>query len=123
MSSSYLTVQQARDVAAWLKEQGEHKRANDVLAIIRSFENAQGMNRVLHRDNMELRAGQMRAQQDRPKMMQEAVVVPLADLRAATEDDVVRALDGAYCQPHCSPAELLELFNRMLDVLVGEDDD
>lgn len=50
-------------------------------------------------------------------------VVPVADLRAATEDDVARALDGAACQPSCSPAELLELFNRMLDVLVGEDDE
>lgn len=52
-----------------------------------------------------------------------ATSIPIADLRAATEDDVAQALDGAACQPQCSPAELLELFNRMLDVLVGEPDE
>lgn len=42
-------------------------------------------------------------------------------LRSATEDDVLRALDGAYISPPLSePAELLEFFNRMVDVMLGE---
>jgi hypothetical protein len=44
-------------------------------------------------------------------------------LRAATEDDVAAALDGAYVEtPLSHSADLLEFFNRMLDVLTGESD-
>jgi len=47
----------------------------------------------------------------------------IAQLRAATEDDVALALDRAFISlPLSDPAELLELFNRLLDVLTGEDD-
>ena len=47
----------------------------------------------------------------------------LRTLRKATEDDVLKALDGAYIEPPLSkPDELLEFFNRMLDTLAGEDD-
>lgn len=47
--------------------------------------------------------------------------VDLKALRAATEDDVARALDGAYVVlPVIDQAGLLEFFNRMLDVLTGE---
>ena len=45
----------------------------------------------------------------------------LARLRAATEDDVTRALDGAYVKLDSPAADLLEFFNRMLDVVVGEE--
>lgn len=38
-------------------------------------------------------------------------------LRAATEDDVTRALAGAYIELEASPVVLLEFFNRMLDVM------
>ena len=42
-------------------------------------------------------------------------------LRAATEDTVALALDRAYVAlPLTTPAEALEFFNRMLDVLTGE---
>lgn len=51
------------------------------------------------------------------------ISVSVAELRAATEDDVQRALEGAYCQNCGEPDVLLEFFNRMIDVLVGEDDD
>ncbi|RIV79595.1 hypothetical protein [Pelagerythrobacter aerophilus] len=45
----------------------------------------------------------------------------LAALRAADEDDVRKALEGAYVSaPLSEPAELLEFFNRMVDVLAGE---
>lgn len=48
----------------------------------------------------------------------------LTCLRAATEDDVSRALEGAYIAPPLTtPAEMLELFNRMLDVMAGERDE
>ena len=43
-------------------------------------------------------------------------------LRAATEDDVTRALDGAFVKIDAPAADLLEFFNRMIDVLVGEDE-
>lgn len=47
--------------------------------------------------------------------------IDLRALRAATEDDVKRALAGAYVElPIASPDELLEFFQRMLDVLTGE---
>lgn len=43
------------------------------------------------------------------------------DLRQTTEDDVNAALDGAYVSlPITTPAELLEAFNRILDVRLGE---
>lgn len=46
----------------------------------------------------------------------------LSTLRQATEDDVERALEGAYVSlPLTDKAVLLEFFNRMLDVLAGED--
>ncbi len=45
-----------------------------------------------------------------------------AMLRAATEDTVVEALDGACTQlPITSPAEAVELFNCMLDRLLRVD--
>lgn len=45
----------------------------------------------------------------------------LQRLRQATEDDVERALDGAYVElPIADKAAALEFFNRMLDVLAGE---
>lgn len=45
-------------------------------------------------------------------------------LRAATEEDVRRACADAYVDlGDKSPAELLDFFNRMIDVLVGEEDD
>lgn len=48
----------------------------------------------------------------------------LEALRAATEDDVEAALDEASVSvPLTHPVDLLEFFNRMLDVLAGEDDD
>jgi len=47
----------------------------------------------------------------------------LKHLRDSTEDDVALALDRAMIDlPLTTPAELLELFNRMLDVRTGEDD-
>ena len=47
----------------------------------------------------------------------------LSHLRAATEDDVTRALDGACISlPIPTKVEALELFQRMLDVLTGEDE-
>jgi hypothetical protein len=43
-------------------------------------------------------------------------------LRAATEDTVIEALDGACVQlPITSPAEAVELFNCMLDRLLRLD--
>lgn len=45
----------------------------------------------------------------------------LTRLRAADEDTVQAALADAYVAPPlASPAELLEFFNRMLDVVAGE---
>jgi hypothetical protein len=45
----------------------------------------------------------------------------IATLRRATEDDVERALEGAYVSlPMTDKAVLLEFFNRMLDVLTGD---
>lgn len=42
-------------------------------------------------------------------------------LRSATEDHVTRGLAGSYVALDLlEPAELLEFFNRMLDVLTGE---
>lgn len=49
-------VRAAYAVAGWLFEQGEPKRANDVLAVLRSLSVARTTLRTLHRDNMELRA-------------------------------------------------------------------
>lgn len=46
----------------------------------------------------------------------------MIDLRAATEDDVARARKDSYVQTDLSNAEILELFNRVLDVLTGEDE-
>lgn len=47
--------------------------------------------------------------------------IALSSLRDATEDDVVKALDGAYVElPITTPAAALEFFNRMVDVLTGE---
>ena len=43
----------------------------------------------------------------------------LTHLRAATEDDVTRALDGAFVKIDAPAADLLEFFNRMLDVMTG----
>jgi hypothetical protein len=37
-------------------------------------------------------------------------------LRAADEDTVIKACEGMNCGIAATPAELLELFNRMLDV-------
>lgn len=47
----------------------------------------------------------------------------LNHLRNATEMDVQLALDRAYITaPLNDPDELLEFFNRMIDVLISEDD-
>lgn len=47
----------------------------------------------------------------------------LAHLREATEYDVALALHRAMISPPlATEAELLEFFNRMLDVRTGEDD-
>ena len=47
----------------------------------------------------------------------------LTRLRAATEDDVTRALEGAHIgRPNISPVELLEFYNRMIDVMVGDEE-
>lgn len=44
-------------------------------------------------------------------------------LRNATEDDVALALHRSYIRtPLSDPAELVEFFNRMMDVITGEDD-
>lgn len=44
--------------------------------------------------------------------------------RQATEEDVIVALQDAYITPPLSePAELLEFFNRVLDVLGVENDE
>lgn len=48
----------AMDVAKWLDEQGEHKRANDVRSVCRSLSTARVTMSVLHRDNMALRNGE-----------------------------------------------------------------
>lgn len=51
------------------------------------------------------------------------MIDPRTILRDATEDDVALALDRAYVTtPLSDPAELLEFFNRMVDVLTSEDD-
>lgn len=47
----------------------------------------------------------------------------LETLRLATEDDVSRALDGAMFVNLTTEVELLEFFNRMLDVLRVPDAD
>ncbi|GEM_PF-2310805 len=45
----------------------------------------------------------------------------LSTLRQATEDDVERALEGAYVAlPLTDKAAALEFFNRMLDTMLGE---
>ncbi len=47
----------------------------------------------------------------------------LEALRAATEDDIDAALEGAlFDLPINNTAEALELFNRVLDVLTGHSD-
>jgi len=49
--------------------------------------------------------------------------INLPALRAATEDDVLNALDRAYIElPITTAADALELFNVMLDELTGEAD-
>jgi hypothetical protein len=48
---------------------------------------------------------------------------PHTVIRNATEDDVALALHRACIStPLSDPVELLEFFNRMIDVLTGEDD-
>lgn len=47
---------------------------------------------------------------------------PIRQLRDATEDDVASALSQSYVTvPLSEPADLLEFFNRMLDVIAGEE--
>lgn len=46
---------------------------------------------------------------------------PIRTLRDATEDDVAKALEDSYVStPLSEPAALLEFFNRMIDVRLGE---
>jgi hypothetical protein len=48
----------------------------------------------------------------------------IARLEAATEDDVVAALDGAYVElPLKTPIEALQFFSRMIWKFTGELDD
>lgn len=48
-------------------------------------------------------------------------MTPIEHLRQTTEDDVAGALKSAYVQlPVKDTAALLELFNRILDVRLGE---
>ena len=47
----------------------------------------------------------------------EAMPDSLTRLRAATEDDVARALTDAYVKLDAPAVDLLEFFNRMLDVV------
>lgn len=48
--------------------------------------------------------------------------IPIEILDNATEDDVAHALDGASVTPPLTdPTDLLEFFNRMVDVLTGRD--
>jgi hypothetical protein len=48
----------------------------------------------------------------------------IAILRAATLDDVAKATEYLYvAPPRATHADLLEFFNQMLDVLIGEDAD
>lgn len=48
----------------------------------------------------------------------------IGELRDTTEDHVIAALDDAYVKfPIKTPAELLEAFNLILDVRLGEVDD
>jgi hypothetical protein len=48
----------------------------------------------------------------------------LAKLRAATENEVNQALEGAdIALPISTPYEAIELFNRIIDVVTGERDD
>jgi hypothetical protein len=48
----------------------------------------------------------------------------IAILRAATLDDVAKATEYLYvAPPRATHADLLEFFNQMLDVLIGEDRD
>lgn len=43
-------------------------------------------------------------------------------LRMASEDDVERALENAYVAlPLTNPVAALEFFNRMIDVILGEE--
>lgn len=43
-------------------------------------------------------------------------------LRMASEDDVERALENAYVAlPLTNPVGALEFFNRMIDVILGEE--
>ena len=46
----------------------------------------------------------------------------LTRLRAATEDDVTRALEGAFVVIDAPAVDLLEFFNRMLDVMGVEEE-
>lgn len=47
----------------------------------------------------------------------------VSSLRLATEDDVLEAIEGAEVAIDATPAELLEFFNDMLDVLGVPDAD
>ncbi len=44
-------------------------------------------------------------------------------LRMATEEDVIDAVEAFSGEIDTKPADLLELFNRMLDVLGAPDED
>lgn len=55
MSKSAAHRKAAREVADWLDQHGEHKRANDVRAVCRSLDSAITTCATLHRDNMKLR--------------------------------------------------------------------
>jgi hypothetical protein len=47
----------------------------------------------------------------------------LKRLRAATEDDVTHAFEGALIErPEVPAVDLLEFFNRMMDVVVGDEE-
>lgn len=61
MSRAERHTQAAREVAAWLDEQGEHFRANAVRAICRSLSTARVTMAALHRDNADLRRVETRA--------------------------------------------------------------
>jgi hypothetical protein len=55
MSRADRHTRAALDVAAWLDEIGEKKRANDVRAVCRSLSTARVTMAALYRDNMALR--------------------------------------------------------------------
>ena len=55
MSRSDYIVRQCREVAGWLKQNGQPKRANDVLSLLVAHTTARCTMSDLHADNMELR--------------------------------------------------------------------